>query len=54
MSGGIGVALHGFQDSSSDEVNTGIQHFAVVAHSLQTDANAINAEVPTCSRVLPS
>jgi hypothetical protein len=54
MSGGIGVALHGFQDSSSDEVNTGIVHFAIVAQSLQADANMINAEVPTCSKVLPS
>jgi hypothetical protein len=54
MSGGIGVALHGFQDNSSDEVNTGIYHFAFVAQSLQTDANAINAEVPTCSKVLPT
>jgi hypothetical protein len=54
MSGGIGVALHGFQDSSSDEVNTGIYHFAYVAQSLQADANMINAEVPTCSKVLPS
>ena len=54
MSGGIGVALHGFQDSSSDEVNTGIYHFAYVAQSLQTDANLINAEVPTCAKVLPS
>jgi hypothetical protein len=54
MSGGIGVALHGFQDNSSDEVNTGIYHFAFVAQSLQTDANMINAEVPTCSKVLPS
>jgi hypothetical protein len=54
MAGGIGVALHGFQDSSSDEVNTGIYHFAFVAQSLQTDANTINAEVPTCSKVLPS
>jgi hypothetical protein len=54
MSGGIGVALHGFQDSSSDEVNTGIYHFAVVAQSLQPDANTINAEVATCPRVLPS
>jgi predicted flap endonuclease-1-like 5' DNA nuclease len=54
MSGGIGVALHGFLDSSSDEVSTGITHFAIVAQSLQTDANAINAELPTCSRVFPS
>jgi hypothetical protein len=54
MSGGIGVALHGFQDNSSDEVNTGIYHFAVVAQSLQPDANAINAEVATCPKVLPS
>jgi len=54
MSGGIGVALHGFQDNSSDEVNTGIYHFAYVAQSLQQDANTINAEVPTCSKVLPS
>ena len=54
MSGGIGVALHGFQDSSSDEVNTGIYHFAVVAQSLQPDANTINAEVATCPKVLPS
>jgi len=54
MSGGIGVALHGFQDSSSDEVNTGIYHFAYVAQSLQTDANMINAEVPACSKVLPT
>ncbi|HKB33561.1 MAG TPA: hypothetical protein VKF16_06800 [Candidatus Dormibacteraeota bacterium] len=54
MSGGIGVALHGFQDNSSDEVNTGIVHFAIVAQSLQADANMINAEVPTCPKVLPS
>jgi hypothetical protein len=54
MSGGIGVSLHGFQDNSSDEVNTGIYHFAVVAQSLQPDADTINAEVATCPRVLPS
>ena len=54
MSGGIGVALHGFQDSSSDEVNNGIYHFAFVAQSLQPDANMINAEVPACSKVLPT
>lgn len=54
MSGGIGAALHGFQDSSSDEVNIGIYHFAVVAQSLQPDANAINAEVATCPKVLSS
>jgi len=54
MSGGIGVALHGFQDNSSDEVSTGITHFAIVAQSLQPDANMINAEVPTCPTVLAS
>jgi len=54
MSGGIGVALHGFQDSSSDEVSTGITHFAIVAQSLQTDANAINTELATCSKVFPT
>ena len=54
MSGGIGVALHGFQDNSSDEVSTGITHFAIVAQSLQPDANMINAEVPTCPKVLAS
>jgi hypothetical protein len=54
MAGGIGVALHGFQDSSADEVNTGIQHFATVAQSLQPDATKIDAEVPTCPRVIAS
>jgi hypothetical protein len=54
MSGGIGASLHGFQDNSSDEVNNGIYHFAFVAQSLQPDANMINAEVPTCSKVLPT
>jgi len=54
MSGGIGVALHGFQDNSGDEVNTGIYHFAFIAQSLQPDANTINAEVATCPKVLPS
>jgi hypothetical protein len=54
MSGGIGVALHGFQDNSADEVNTGIAHFAIVAQSLQPDANTIDSETPTCSQVIPS
>lgn len=54
MSGGIGAALHGFLDSSSDEVNTGIYHFAVVAQSIQPDAAKIDAEVPTCPRVIAS
>ncbi|MHB8589395.1 MAG: hypothetical protein ACYDA0_11155 [Candidatus Dormibacteraceae bacterium] len=54
MSGGIGVALHGFQDNSADEVNTGIVHFAVVGQSLPSDAKAIDAEVPLCPQVIPS
>lgn len=54
MSGGIGAALHGFQDSSADEVNTGIYHFAVVAQSIQPDAAKIDAQVPTCPQVIPS
>jgi hypothetical protein len=54
MAGGIGVALHGFQDSSADEVNTGIYHFAVVAQSLQADFNRINTESAACPQVIPS
>ena len=54
MAGGIGAALHGFQDSSADEVNTGIYHFAVVAQSIQPDATKINAEAAACPQVIPS
>jgi hypothetical protein len=54
MAGGIGVALHGFQDSSADEVNTGIYHFAVVAQSLQSDATRIDTEVQACPQVISS
>lgn len=54
MAGGIGVALHGFQDSSADEVNTGIYHFAVVAQSIQPDATKIDGEAAACPQVIPS
>jgi hypothetical protein len=54
MAGGIGVSLHGFQDSSADEVNTGFNHFGVVAQSLQADATRINGEVATCPQVISS
>jgi hypothetical protein len=54
MAGGIGVALHGFQDKSADEVNTGIDHFYIVGQSIRADATAIDSEVPTCSKVLPT
>jgi hypothetical protein len=54
MAGGIGVALHGFQDSSADEVNTGIYHFAVVAQSLQSDGAGIDTEAAACPQVIPS
>lgn len=54
MAGGIGVALHGFQDSSADEVNTGIEHFAIVAQSLQGDVNKVNTEAAACPQVIPS
>lgn len=54
MAGGIGVALHGFQDSSADEVNTGIYHFAVVAQTIQADATKIDAEAAACPQVIPS
>ncbi len=54
MAGGIGVSLHGFQDSSADEVKTGIYHFAVVAQSLEADLNRINTESGTCPQVIPS
>ncbi|SRR5713226_3976217 len=54
MAGGIGAALHGFQDSSADEVNTGIYHFAVVAQSIQADATKIDAEAAACPQVIPS
>jgi hypothetical protein len=54
MAGGIGVALHGFQDNSADEVDTGIYHFAVVGQSLKTDLATLDSEVPACPRVIPS
>lgn len=54
MAGGIGVALHGFQDSSADEVNTGVYHFAVVAQSIQPDATTIDGEAAACPQVISS
>jgi hypothetical protein len=52
MAGGLGVALHGYRDGSSDEVHTGIYQFAAVAQSLTPDANTVDAELPTCPKVI--
>jgi hypothetical protein len=52
MAGGLGVALHGYRDGSSDEVHTGINEVAGFAQSLRPDANTIEAELPLCPKVI--
>jgi hypothetical protein len=52
MAGGLGVALHGYRDGSSDEVHAGIHQFGVVGMSIQADAKTIDAELPLCPKVI--